>query len=108
MAAIGSTTYGDRDGWWWIVGCVYYLYPAPVYPYPDPYVPPTVVPAPTYWFYCQNPPRAITLMCRAAPCPGNRCRRNNGDAATNGTITRNSARAVLRLGTIEARGGRSR
>jgi len=47
--------YGGRSGWWWIVGGVYYYYPAPVYPYPDPYVPPAVVPAPTYWFYCQNP-----------------------------------------------------
>jgi hypothetical protein len=32
--------YGGRLGWWWIVGGVYYSYPGPVYPYPDPYVPP--------------------------------------------------------------------
>jgi len=27
----------DRFGWWWVVGGVWYLYPAPIYPYPDPY-----------------------------------------------------------------------
>jgi len=48
--------YGGRAGWWWIVGGVYYFYPAPIYPYPDPYVPPAVTPAPAYWFYCSNPP----------------------------------------------------
>ena len=33
-----------RDGWWWVVGPTWYFYPAPVYPYPDPYsVPPPVV-----------------------------------------------------------------
>jgi hypothetical protein len=47
--------YGGRTGWWWIVGGVYYFYPAPIYPYPDPYVPPAVAPNPTYWFYCGNP-----------------------------------------------------
>jgi hypothetical protein len=47
--------YGGRTGWWWIVGGVYYFYPAPIYPYPDPYVPPAVAPSPTYWFYCGNP-----------------------------------------------------
>lgn len=47
-------------GWWWIVGPSWYFYPAPVYPFPDPYTPPTVVvqtvPAsgPHYW-YCTNP-----------------------------------------------------
>ena len=49
-----------RTGWWWIVGDQWYFYPAPVYPYPNPYIPPTVVvtaqPAgqPQYW-YCANP-----------------------------------------------------
>lgn len=32
-----------RWGWWWIVGDVWYFYPQPVYPYPDPYTPPVVV-----------------------------------------------------------------
>ena len=57
-----------RSGWWWIVGGIWYFYPAPVYPYPNPYVPPVVVvpsapaapapePAPQeqYWYYCPNP-----------------------------------------------------
>jgi hypothetical protein len=51
-----------RIGWWWIVGGGWYFYPAPVYPYPNPYVPPTVIvtpaaPAapPQYWYYCPNP-----------------------------------------------------
>ena len=49
--------HGGRPGWWWVVGGTWYFYPAPVYPYPDPYaVPPpavyaappaVVVPAPT-------------------------------------------------------------
>ena len=62
-----------RLGWWWVVGGVWYFYPQPVYPYPDPYQPPVVVqpnipapmtspPAPTAqaapqaatqnWYYC--------------------------------------------------------
>jgi hypothetical protein len=56
-----------RYGWWWFAGGLWYSYPTPVYPYPDPYVPPAVVappavpappvvaeapPAPQYWYYC--------------------------------------------------------
>lgn len=60
-------------GWWWIVGGIWYFYPTPVYPYPDPYVPSTVViqtpaaptapvappapvaqPAPQVWYYCNE------------------------------------------------------
>ena len=54
-----------RYGWWWIVGGVWYFYPAPVYPYPDPYLPPGAVAPPVtgpglgspqqYWYYCANP-----------------------------------------------------
>jgi hypothetical protein len=52
-----------RPGWWWVVGDQWYFYPAPVYPYPDPYVPPVLaqvpVPAPVApgatWYYCDNP-----------------------------------------------------
>ena len=54
--------HGGRAGWWWIVGGVWYFYPTPVYPYPDPYQPPVVVlPAdqvgapPQYFYYCSNP-----------------------------------------------------
>src|SRR5690348_7675736 len=32
----------SRLGWWWVVGGVWYFYPQPVYPYPDPYRPPVV------------------------------------------------------------------
>jgi hypothetical protein len=54
--------HGGRAGWLWIVGGDWYFYPAPVYPYPDPLVPPvaaapsTPIPNATYWYYCQNPP----------------------------------------------------
>ena len=54
-----------RLGWWWVVGGLWYFYPEPIYPYPDPYVPPVVVvnPAPQSdmpsvpppaqnWYYC--------------------------------------------------------
>lgn len=48
-------------GWWWVVGGVWYFYPQPIYPYPDPYIPPVVTiqqPAPPtqgpYWYYCDS------------------------------------------------------
>jgi hypothetical protein len=56
-----------RYGWWWFAGGLWYSYPTPVYPYPDPYVPPVVaappavaaplagadaLPAPQSWYYC--------------------------------------------------------
>lgn len=55
--------YGGRFGWWWVVSGVWFFYPAPVYPYPDPYVPPYfVVPPPPpdaaaatqtqFWYFC--------------------------------------------------------
>ena len=58
--------YGGRFGWWWVVSGVWFFYPVPVYPYPDPYVPstvivqqapppvPTAAPAPAYWYYCAS------------------------------------------------------
>ena len=50
--------HGGRLGWWWVVGPSWYFYPAPIYPYPDPYVPPVVnAPPPSQtWYYCANPP----------------------------------------------------
>jgi len=82
--------HGGRDGWWWIVGGVWYFYPAPVYPYPDPYLPPVVVaPAPVpagppmrYYYYCPSPPGYYPYVagCRVPwravaplppPLPGN-------------------------------------
>lgn len=59
----GRWVHGDhlgRAGWWWIVEGEWYFYPTPIYPYPDPYVPPGVVvaapaPAPVqYWYYCPS------------------------------------------------------
>ena len=54
--------HGGRSGWWWVAGGVWYFYPAPVYPYPNPYVPPAIIvpaapagTAPRYWYYCANP-----------------------------------------------------
>ena len=58
--------HGNRLGWWWLVDGAWYWYPAPVYPYPDPYTPPVVVqvpsapPAqpqalPSTWYYCDRP-----------------------------------------------------
>jgi hypothetical protein len=45
---------GPVDGAW-------FFYPAPVYPYPDPYIPPSAVaeapppqPSPQYWYYCPS------------------------------------------------------
>jgi hypothetical protein len=42
--------YGGRLGWWWIVGPDWYWYSQPIYPYPDPYLPPGA--APGFWYYC--------------------------------------------------------
>jgi hypothetical protein len=49
--------HGGRLGWWWVIGPTWYFYPAPIYPYPDPYLPPTIaVPPPAIYYYCDNPP----------------------------------------------------
>src|SRR5581483_7164787 len=50
-------------GWWWVVGDLWYFYPAPIYPYPT-YVGPdyyydyyNYYPSPSYyWYYCEDPP----------------------------------------------------
>lgn len=49
--------YGGRFGWWWVVGGVWFFYPRPIYPYPDPNTPPDYLPAtgtppPQTWYYC--------------------------------------------------------
>ena len=49
----------ERLGWWWVVGGVWYFYPEPVYPYPDPYRPPVAmapIPPGTVYYYCPSPP----------------------------------------------------
>jgi hypothetical protein len=48
--------HGGRPGWWWIVGGVWYFYPRPIYPYPDPYVPPVVAAPPANYYWCASPP----------------------------------------------------
>jgi hypothetical protein len=55
--------YNGRTGWWWITSGVWYYYPAPVYPYPDPFLPPGVAfpaapvasAAQQYWYHCNSP-----------------------------------------------------
>lgn len=58
--------HGSHWGWWWVVGPSFYFYNGPVYPYPDPYIPPAVViesvpimqnedAAPDYYYFCENP-----------------------------------------------------
>ena len=50
--------HSGRVGWWWVAGGMWYFYPQPVYPYPDPYRPPLVVvePAPQPPVVVQMPP----------------------------------------------------
>ncbi len=61
-----------RRGYWWVAAGIWYFYPSPVYPYPDPYTPPVMVinqqppvmvappaPAPAQqpaqsWYYCNS------------------------------------------------------
>ena len=64
----GHWTHGRHDGrmgWWWVVGPTWYFYPSPVYPYPNPWEPPVVVPmvpggnpppapAAIHWYFCPN------------------------------------------------------
>lgn len=53
-----------RLGWWWVAGGIWYFYPAPVYPWPNPWEPPAEVvvapsatqesplPATQSWYFC--------------------------------------------------------
>lgn len=47
-----------RFGWWWVVGGLWYFYPQPVYPYPDPFAPGEVIyedgGTGDYWYYCES------------------------------------------------------
>ena len=84
--------YNDRWGWWWIVGGIWYYYPAPIYPYPNPYIPGAVVvinnqsdtptppaEAPTqFWYHCSSPqgyypyvPECPAGWTRVAASPSN-------------------------------------
>jgi hypothetical protein len=47
----GYWTHGyheGHEGWWWVVGDVWYLYPVQVSPYPDPYQAPIVIVEPPH------------------------------------------------------------
>jgi hypothetical protein len=75
--------HAGRRGWWWIVGPTWYWYPAPVYPFPNPYQPPLAVvpaepaplppatvmpqPPPGYWYYCRDSGRyyPYVAQCRS-------------------------------------------
>ena len=65
-------------GWWWVVGGAWYFYPAPVYPYPDPWEPPSMrlappaapvplAPVKPYWYFCEE---SATYYPYVASCPG--------------------------------------
>ena len=65
-------SHDGRSGWWWIVGTLWYFYPSPVFPYPNPYVPPVASVPPTtpttsYYYYCQNPSGYYPYVTQ---CPG--------------------------------------
>lgn len=75
--------YGRRWGWWWLAGGMWFYYPAPIYPYPNPYVPGTVTvvnttpspppappaqaPAVQYWYHCKAPDGYYPYVSQ---CPG--------------------------------------
>ncbi|MDD3030375.1 MAG: hypothetical protein PHS57_08915 [Alphaproteobacteria bacterium] len=52
--------HAGKTAWWWVTGDLWYSYPSPVYPYPDPFVPAGVVvevPAQTaaVYYHCDEP-----------------------------------------------------
>jgi hypothetical protein len=78
--------HGGRLGWWWVIGGLWYFYPQPVYPYPDPFRPPVVVVQPSapvvtvptapvvveqvpqqVWYYCEA---SASYYPYVASCPG--------------------------------------
>jgi hypothetical protein len=55
-------SHGGRIGWWWVAGGMWYFYPQPVYPYPDPYRPPLVVVE-------SSPPPPVVMQIPAPAAP---------------------------------------
>lgn len=70
--------HGGRLGWWWVVGGAWYFYPSPVYPYPNPWEPSTVIVTPPTAIAPQAPPAEYWYYCEASEayypyvtfCPG--------------------------------------
>lgn len=62
-------SHGGYAGWWWVVGPAWYFYPAPVYPYPDPYTPPVVVQQAPPTVVIQQAPPAPPAPTTAPPAP---------------------------------------
>jgi hypothetical protein len=60
-----------RLGWWWFAGGMWYFYNAPVYPYPDPYVPSAVIvqQPPAQVYIEQGQPAAPAAPQAAPPAP---------------------------------------
>lgn len=58
-----------RLGWWWVVGGVWYFYPQPVYPYPDPYTPPVVVQQQPTTVIVAPQPTAPVVVAPQQPAP---------------------------------------
>lgn len=68
-----------RMGWWWVAGGTWYFYPAPVYPWPNPWEPPAEVivtpgvaqesppPATRSWYFCDGSQKYYPYV---ATCPG--------------------------------------
>lgn len=77
------TRYRGQYGWWWVVAGIWYFYPLPIYPYPNPYVPGVIIvgqttpvsgytPPPSeapaqYWYYCAAPEGYYPYV---PDCPG--------------------------------------
>jgi hypothetical protein len=57
-------SHAGRFGWWWVAGGVWYFYPQPVYPYPDPYRPPTVIVETS-----PAPPVVVQMPAQVQPAP---------------------------------------
>jgi len=57
-----------RFGWWWVVGPSWYFYPAPIYPFPDPYTPPFAAPGAPAWYFCP-PAQAYYPYVPTCPVP---------------------------------------
>jgi hypothetical protein len=60
--------HGGRFGWWWVVGPSWYFYPAPIYPYPNPYTPPYAAPGGPAWYFCP-PAQAYYPYVPSCPVP---------------------------------------